>query len=273
MQHHEYSESTWESAWLRQAKSGDVYGLPPMVPETIQSRLHGTTGAAAMQGALKFRRVLKEKIGRISSDAKLLDFGCGWGRHIRVFLKDFRDMNIYGVDIDPANIALLKKCLPNEVNIIQCYEGQPIALASNSVDLIISFSVFSHINEESAKYWLNELRRLLKPEGYIVITSWGKALFDIFARLKETNGEIEYDWERNIDRSFPDKESIKRLYHAGQFVFGRHGSAGDSLDSNIYGISLMPKAWIENEMALKVENCIEDPSLVPQTTFILRKIS
>ena len=212
MQYHEYSESTWESAWLRQAELGDLNGLPPMVPENIQSRLHGTTGVAAIQGALKFRRVVKRRIGSITSDAKLLDFGCGWGRHIRVFLKDFKDTNIYGVDIDPENILLLKDYLPNKVNIIQCYEGQSIDLESNSIDLIISFSVFSHINEESALYWLNELKRLIKPEGYIVITSWGKALFEIFARLKSAKGKFEYNWERNIDRAFDDKERVYKLY-------------------------------------------------------------
>ena len=34
-------------------------------------------------------------------DSRVLDFGCGWGRVIRFFLKDVAPWNLVGVDIDP----------------------------------------------------------------------------------------------------------------------------------------------------------------------------
>lgn len=264
------SESDWSRMWLRQAEHGDVADLPSLAPETIQRQLHGTSGVAAMQGALKFRSVIRKKLNAIQPGARLLDFGCGWGRHIRVFLKDFSPENVLGVDIDPTNLALCSKHLP-QVSFLQSSEDRPLEVAPGSIDLVVSFSVFSHINEASARYWIAELGRVVKPGGTIVATSWGQSLFDIATRIRAT-GQVQFDWERNLVKSFSDMETVERSYRAGQFQFGRHGSVGSAtLDPDVYGIALMPASWIERNTNLIVREVIDDPAVVPQTTFFLQR--
>jgi hypothetical protein len=51
------------------------------------------------------------------------------------------------------------------------------------------------------------LYRVLKPDGMAVVTSWGAKLLALFDRLDAT-GKTEYDWERNIDLSFPDRAKV-----------------------------------------------------------------
>lgn len=268
MNYHFLSNEQWREMWIRQAEFNDVSELPAMVPLDVQSRLHGTSGVSAMRGALKFRDVVLDNIGPVLLRSTLLDFGCGWGRHIRVFLKDFDRDNIFGVDIDQSNIDYINELLPG-VNAILCKENVQLPIESSSIDLIISFSVFSHINEDSARYWLGELSRVLKPSGVAIITSWGRSLFDIFEKIK-TTGQFDYAWEKNIDLAFNDKDAVKNMYENGQYVFGRHGNTGLHLDPNLYGISLMPKQWIENNTKFIIQSVIDSPRIVPQTTFILK---
>lgn len=262
------SETEWEQLWLRHAEDGSVAAFPPMAPLDRQQLLHGTSGVAAMQGALKFRRVLKRHLPKLPSSPRLLDFGCGWGRHIRAFLKDFPAPNITGVDIDPDNISLCRELLPG-MSFVLSKEGAQLPVESDSQDLILSFSVFSHINEESAQFWLRELGRVLKPGGSMVVTSWGRSLFEVFER-KRTTGQTLYAWEDNIARAFEDLNEVERRYHDGEFSFGRHMKSGP-LDPEVYGISLMPKRWIETHTPLRVWHWIEDTKIVPQTTFFISK--
>lgn len=262
------SEEEWERLWLRHAEDGSVSMFPPMASLDRQQTLHGTSGVAAMQGALKFRRVLHRHLPKLPPSPRLLDFGCGWGRHIRVFLKDFAAADITGVDIDPENISVCRELMP-EVSFVLSEEGASLPVEDDSQDLILSFSVFSHINEDSAKFWLRELARVLKPGGSMVVTSWGRALFEVFER-KRTTGQTLYAWEDNITRAFNDLNEVERRYRDGEFSFGRHMKGG-TLDPEVYGISLMPKQWIERETSLRVWHWIEDTKVVPQTTFFLSK--
>lgn len=263
------SDAEWESLWLRQARDGDVESIPPLAPAELQGRLHGTTGTDAMNGALAFRRRVLRVYGTPAPDARFLDFGCGWGRHLGVFLKDFAPENMYGVDIDSHNVQVCRSRLPR-TNVLLNAENDALAIADETIDLIISFSVFSHINEESSKYWLTELYRVLKPDGMAVVTSWGANLLALFDRLDAT-GKTEYDWERNIDLSFPDRAKARSDYLSGVFVFGRHGNPGDNLDPDLYGITMIPRGWVEKETGFVIEEFLDNPQVVPQTTFFLRK--
>ena len=259
----------WEEIWLRQATHGDVEIIPALAPEALQRKLHGTTGLSAMQGALAFRRRVMRVFGTPTVDAKYLDFGCGWGRHMGVFMKDFEPANMYGIDIDKENIEISRARLP-KANIILNAENAPLAIADGSIALATSFSVFSHINEDSCKYWLSELYRVLEPGGMAVVTSWGSNLLELFDRIDST-GKTEYDWEKNIALSFPDRADARARYLAGELVFGRHGNPGENLDPNLYGITMMPRAWVERESEFVIEDFIDNPQIVPQTTYFLRK--
>jgi SAM-dependent methyltransferase len=108
----------------------------------------------------------------ISEFHAVLDFGCGCGRVMRHFhsLK----IDLYGVDYNAKLIDWCKRNLPFanfEVNELQ----PPLAFSDAMFDLIYAFSVFTHLRESDQVAWLAELSRTLKPGGYLLLTTHGKA--------------------------------------------------------------------------------------------------
>jgi SAM-dependent methyltransferase len=49
----------------------------------------------------------------------------------------------------------------------------PLPFEDASFDLVYSISVFTHLDEEMQDAWLNELKRVLRPGGILIITVHG----------------------------------------------------------------------------------------------------
>jgi predicted RNA methylase len=63
----------------------------------------------------------------LSPETRILDFGCGWGRILRFFLKDVPAKNLIGVDVDPEVIEICKETIREGR-----FEIVPIAHAARS---------------------------------------------------------------------------------------------------------------------------------------------
>lgn len=104
----------------------------------------------------------------------VLDWGVGHGRvarHLNVFAKEAR---VWGVDIDPNNIAWAQSHLPS----IKTSVGPlmpPTEYADGQFSLIYGISVMTHLERPVQKAWLEEIRRILKPGGLALLTFAGDA--------------------------------------------------------------------------------------------------
>lgn len=79
-----------------------VDGIPVPLPpaKDVQAVFHGVGGKDAMLAARPLYGYVLETcraqgLGEIRS---LLDFGCGWGRFTRLFLRDVAEGGLYGAD-------------------------------------------------------------------------------------------------------------------------------------------------------------------------------
>lgn len=96
----------------------------------------------------------------------LLDIGCGTGQLLRAAQAHWPSLRCYGVD--PSREMLLAGPAPARQVIHATGECLPIRDAS--IDWVVSTSAFHYLTDPRAA--LREWRRVLRPEGTLVITDW-----------------------------------------------------------------------------------------------------
>src|SRR3546814_3783335 len=98
----------------------------------------------------------------------VLEFGCGTGRVIRHF-RNSDGVRLAWTDANPRPIAWDRENLPG-IDFFHNELTPPLAFADESFDLVYALSVFTHIPLELQRDWLDELRRVLVPGGYLLCT-------------------------------------------------------------------------------------------------------
>jgi len=158
---------------------------------------------------------------------KVLDLGCGNGRYFEI-LKE-KNIDYYGVDNSEKLIERAKKKFSGGK--FQVVDAFNLPFPSNFFDKIYSIAVFHHIpSKEFRLQFLREAKRVLKPEGLLVLTCWKfhqlKELFLIFkftilkllTLSKLDFGDIFKPWGKKIKRyyhCFTQKELVKLLKTSG----------------------------------------------------------
>lgn len=105
----------------------------------------------------------------LATFTRILDFGCGCGRTL-VHLKDLAPHAQFdGADIDAAAIEWCKQNL-RFANFRVGKASPPTDYSADSFDFIYAISVFTHLDEDYQFRWLEELRRIAKPGGVLLLT-------------------------------------------------------------------------------------------------------
>jgi SAM-dependent methyltransferase len=152
----------------------NIRAVLPNVPDaSLQEVWNGASGAELAVQSKSFFSKLCELFQRHSdlplADARVLDFGCGWGRLTRFFARDVEPGQLYGCD--PVE-GILDVCREN---------GVPATLARTNFlperlpfdahfDLAFAFSVFTHVSEAAHQTCLRALHGSLRPGGILVLT-------------------------------------------------------------------------------------------------------
>ena len=131
---------------------------------------------------------------RLASLGKVLDFGCGVGRVVRHWA-DLIGPEFHGTDYNPALIAWCRENLPFARFAVNTLDG-PLDYPDATFDLAYAFSVFTHLDERSQAFWMGEMRRVLKPGGYLVVTTHGRYYLD---QLDESE-RAEFEAGRSVVR-------------------------------------------------------------------------
>ena len=108
----------------------------------------------------------------------VLDWGVGCGRVARHIAPGLGD-RFFGCDIDADNIAWCKANLPGSYK--PSLLEPPLPYADNSFDVIYGISVFTHLRENWELRWLEELHRVLRPGGVLLMTVHGQTAIDFAA--------------------------------------------------------------------------------------------
>jgi 2-polyprenyl-3-methyl-5-hydroxy-6-metoxy-1,4-benzoquinol methylase len=122
---------------------------------------------------------------------QLLDWGCGCGRVARHFAS-LPGISISGVDVDADNVSWCQTQLP-----FGAWKTIPLRpptdLGDSTYDVVLGVSVFTHLKEQEQLAWLDELRRVTKPGGLVLVSVLADAAV---ARERHWPLPIFFHWQR-----------------------------------------------------------------------------
>jgi SAM-dependent methyltransferase len=124
-------------------------------------------------GVHSIKKILEKNGITLRDKANVLDFGCGCGRVMR-HAAALGDYCFYGVDYNAKLVRWSRDNLPF-ARISQNSSMPPLEFEDSMFDFIYAISIFTHFNEEQHYAWMEELKRILKPGGYMYLTFHGFA--------------------------------------------------------------------------------------------------
>jgi ubiquinone/menaquinone biosynthesis C-methylase UbiE len=267
---------SWLSAIIQSYPDGaNINGvsLPAFPPETVQINTVGSCGEHSIKQAYEFYQsvidALQEELIELTGEEKVLDFGCGWGRISRFFIKNLSVNNIHGVDVEPSFIDLCKKYFC-ENNFMLINPFPPSKFKDGEFKLITLYSVFSHLTKEACLAWVNEFYRILKNGGAVAFTTRSLSFLDYCQSLKNTTNP----YQKALSQLFDDFENAKSQYQSGEFVHSsiEGVSGGGSKNASFYGETFIPEQYLKNTYCknlFKNYIRIQPHGKVDQETFIL----
>lgn len=172
---------------------------------------------------------LLRKHGRLPlTEQKILEVGCAEGKTLLSFLRyGARPENLIGVDLIEHNIAEARKIAPNVR--FEVADGRDLQLGDGSVDLVVTFAVFSSIQSQSVRRSLaDEIKRVLHSSGAVLVYD-----FSITSPVNRDNRPVS---RKEIRELFPDYEVDARRVTLAPPLARR----------------LAPRSWLMCELLVKV---------------------
>jgi glycosyltransferase involved in cell wall biosynthesis/trans-aconitate methyltransferase len=187
--------------------------LPTMPGDDVQRGWTGNSGAALLEQSLSFVEEVsagfESLTGRPLEGARILDYGCGWGRLIRLMYKFSGPETIYGCDAWETSLDL-SRSHAIRAQLALCDEVPTAApFPGVTFDLIYAFSVLTHLSERTARAVMDALRSSIAPDGVCVVTIRPPEYWDAAAHSENP----------------PDVARMKRDHATRGFAFTPHQRA------------------------------------------------
>ena len=147
------------------------------------------------------------------SQLKLLDLGCGTGRHLEAAEKlGFKKENLTGSDISKNQLEIVKK---------KGYKTQKADLIDlnffkdNSFDIIVCIAAHHHlIKKEEQIQALKEMNRILNKDGKILLSNWFPDKEFIDKQLEKNKFEFLDENKQIVKVTFTkDENKFDRYYY------------------------------------------------------------
>jgi SAM-dependent methyltransferase len=268
------SDADWRDVLLRSIHEPIIEAVPfPRFPDVdFQTRIHGTANEVAVDEAFRFFSFVKGQVGEhhLRPSARFLDFGSGWGRMLRPYMRHYDLANIYA--FEPTRLFLtVARTLNPHVNFLGGEFLPNGRIPRHMFDLIVGYSIFSHLSPNSTAVWLREMAELLNPGGFAVFTTWGQRFVDqLIAERKRLDAGQEIHWYYQfVLQHIGDPNQLRDHYASGKFIWIK---SGDVLPN--YGETLLSRPALERilrEQGLPLEIVAFDTESLAQDAFVLRR--
>ena len=171
-------------------------------PAYLRTQVHGSDSIPAyvLEGyssQKKLEFLFHENLGKnLYEMAPKLDWGCGCGR----VCKHFGDTNhIYGVDINENAINWCLENISSNFSVGQL--DPPLHFEDNYFCAIYGVSILTHLSLEDQRCWIEELIRVARPGGIIILSYHGLNSLIRFNLSEESFDELSKFQYLNIGKS------------------------------------------------------------------------
>lgn len=173
---------------------------------------------------------------------KILDLGCGTGRHVIYFAKN--GFKVYGIDIAEQGIKIAREWLKEEklqadLRVGSIYKKLPYR--NGFFDAVISTNTIHHEKIENIRKAILEIERVLKPKGLIFITVRKRKFKKFYPKFTiiERYGHQKYRYKLLDSRTYvPIEGGEKGLIH---YLFNKKLIRKEFKDFKILNI------WVDSD--------------------------
>lgn len=153
-------------------------------------------------------RLMGLDAGNIPRRLRVLDFGCGKGRYLRLFASLLPEAELFGCDVEVQGVEQVRR--DGFVAAVLDPEVAKLPYDDASFDFVYSSNVVEHIPRPLYEQYLREVRRVLKPGGRFVVGTPNypiKRLYDMFTMI----GNPAWRYYLFDDPTHVNKLSCRRL--------------------------------------------------------------
>lgn len=249
--------------------------LPGFPPDSIQINTTGQAGVATLKEAFVFYQDCVREfadLGKpVAQEHRLLDFGMGWGRIARFFLRELPLSHIHGIDVTSEFVDICRRTFRSE-NFYVTSPFPPTDLPDDTFDYVVGYSVFSHLSERACSEWMSEFHRVMKPGALVALTARGRPFFDYCESLKDKGHD---GYLGALSRVFDDVDAARTRYDRGEFVHSNANgvAGGGAMSPEFYGETFMPEQYARQAYAdmFVLERFVFDPSRQSHPVMFFRR--
>jgi SAM-dependent methyltransferase len=179
-----------------------------------------------------------ESVGvKIASLTTLLDFGCSSGRVARVLRAAYPHLNLFGCDPNNDAINWAARNLKGIEFSVSTQEPPLRQYSEGQFDLGFAISIWTHFGKNAFLRWFDEMFRIIRPGGYLLLTTHGVGSIAHYAH----NGQ------RSVHQL---QKNLKRLYVDGFHFSEEFGENGDwGVKHEEWGISFVTLEWMMSQLS------------------------
>ena len=200
-------------------------GEPPIPPNRAILLTTGRVDARGfIESGLLAARSIEDALARnalsLGAFDSVLDFGCGCGRVMRHWRGRSSITRFYGSDYNKYLIDCCRESLSFADFSTNGLEP-PTAFADEKFDLVYALSVFTHMPEDLTARWVTELTRILRPGGYLLLSTHGEHFL-----WQLSVSEVKRFWkgELLVVESGPPGSNPYMAYHPEAYVRDKFAS-------------------------------------------------
>ena len=112
---------------------------------------------------LKFKFII-DNLEHVREDTKVLEVGCGEGKHLLSILRYKKDLKLFGCDINKTQIENAKK-IEKSISYI-CCDGLNLPYKNEEFGVVYFSDYLEHVSDINKA--LVEIKRVLKPGGLLI---------------------------------------------------------------------------------------------------------